>query len=947
MAIMTPLKHPNFNIHVYMELLIYRISLALAGLMNLGMALMLLRGTSKYQKYPTYQMTRVLTVIWLVVFALGYMIHAVFLWRYTWPSAASALTATYFHIGAICFNWGYTSLLNTDYLKKGIVIRDTAFFIFGITSYWTVALCWDSAPTLTALSFCVFFIYAVLSIIIFYRTYNHVSYRMLKMSLGSVGSFVRWMQVCCDLIILFGMGSVAITGIFPNSLWPYVILLFFGVGMFGYIVYSLEKYGNVIDDATKFTRRITVNDRVKGKSKHRMLFHIIILLMTTLSVTAMSSCTEEQQTNHQEIEADSLIDEAYKTHDYERILSLADEQQQAGTLNSLKACYWRGYAHERMRNMRLAESEWKEAVEQSVKNDEDLEYYSKSVNRLTGLLYKKFEYEGTIRVATPAIKFLEEKDYTLNTDYANLHTFVGNCQLNLGEYQKATDNFSLAYETYQKVIESDDNIANYTSAIVGIINITNSYLQLHKYHTAYDWIERFATMLEKYREHPQANETFIDKQWARLNLYRAWALEGLDYKDQAKEAYQMALATHYAKTAEGQIEATYYLMAAHRWGEAADRYEELENLLNQYDMKMTLDDIRAYLLPKYMANVEAQRKDSAIAVGMRICHLIDTAIVWERQNAAIELATIYDMQQKEKEIVEQRADLTHQRYRSAILTLFLVVLGFCIFIYFRYQSAMRLESAYHDLEVATARAEESSRIKSEFIQQISHEIRTPLNILSGYTQIITTPDIELDETTRQDINQQVIENTNRLTGLVNKMLELSDARSQTIIERSDNVKVIQIASEAVDVSDIDNAKHLTFRQQIAPEVAGIVLQTNLSAAVRALSLLLDNACKFTAPAEAETTKEQDTLQHKQYAALRLDVTRDMVQFIVEDTGIGVPVEEADRIFEEFVQLDEYYDGTGIGLTVARSMARRLGGDIVLDTSYTEGARFVMTLPKSA
>ena len=70
-----------------------------------------------------------------------------------------------------------------------------------------------------------------------------------------------------------------------------------------------------------------------------------------------------------------------------------------------------------------------------------------------------------------------------------------------------------------------------------------------------------------------------------------------------------------------------------------------------------------------------------------------------------------------------------------------------------------------------------------------------------------------------------------------------------------------------------------------------------------------------------------------------------IDFIVEDTGIGVPAQEAEHIFDEFVQLDEYYDGTGIGLTVARSIARRLGGDIRLDTSYSGGARFVMSLPK--
>ena len=70
----------------------------------------------------------------------------------------------------------------------------------------------------------------------------------------------------------------------------------------------------------------------------------------------------------------------------------------------------------------------------------------------------------------------------------------------------------------------------------------------------------------------------------------------------------------------------------------------------------------------------------------------------------------------------------------------------------------------------------------------------------------------------------------------------------------------------------------------------------------------------------------------------------MVDFVVEDNGIGIPRKEADHIFDEFVQLDEYYDGTGIGLTIARSSARHMKGDVILDTSYTQGARFILSLP---
>ena len=245
------------------------------------------------------------------------------------------------------------------------------------------------------------------------------------------------------------------------------------------------------------------------------------------------------------------------------------------------------------------------------------------------------------------------------------------------------------------------------------------------------------------------------------------------------------------------------------------------------------------------------------------------------------------------------------------------------------------------LVVANGRAEESSRMKSDFIKQISHEIRTPLNVLSGFAQVLTREGIDLDENAYRDISHRIADNAERITQLVNKMLELSDASSQTVIEKSDRVSATSVATQSITEMGIETNSRFFFEFKVDPVAETAVVNTNLRMASRVLVLLLDNAKKFLkSPGE-----DEGTFTVPGTIVLHLSCPSDnVVAYAVEDTGIGVPAEEAERIFDEFVQLDEYYDGTGLGLTVARSIARRMDGDVVLDTSYTNGARFVFTLP---
>ena len=666
-----------------------------------------------------------------------------------------------------------------------------------------------------------------------------------------------------------------------------------------------------------------------------------IVLFVVLIAVLFTSC-KEQRVTPQHVAVDSLINIAYQARNYDSILSLATLHQQEGTLSCIEACYWRGYAYSRLRKMRMAEMEWKNAVAQTIETDDDLVFYAQSANRLAGLLYLKADYAEVIRVALPAIRLLEEKHYTMNNDYSNLLTFVGSCELKLGHPADAARNYDQAWQAYQQITQANYNIDSYTSSIVGLVTIVDAYIQTGHYQEALDWTTHLGNMLQQCRQLPGVRDAYIDKQWARLCLYRASALEGLGKKEEAAQSYQLALQTQYAKTGDGKVEASNYLMEAHRWNEAADNLQVMAAQLAKYDFKMSQETIHTYLLPKYLANVKANRLDSAIAVGIWICEALDSAIVWQKRDDAAELATIYETQQKENELMKQRSSLSDLRLLTVYITLVLVILGFGLFIFFRHRAAVRLEKAYYDLERANIRAEESSRMKSDFIQQISHEIRTPLNILSGFTQLLTMPDMKYDEATLSNIKDQITENTDRITNLVNKMLELSEAKNHSDIECNDEVTAQQIASEAIGASGINEAGHLTFSMIMSPEAEKVLIQTNLQAAARALSQVLDNARKFTAPAESR--QHEKLTDHQQKVVLRISVSANRMFFSVEDTGIGIPHKEAERIFDEFVQLDEFYEGTGIGLTVARSLARRIGGDIMLDTAYIGGSRFVLTLP---
>ena len=642
--------------------------------------------------------------------------------------------------------------------------------------------------------------------------------------------------------------------------------------------------------------------------------------------------------------ADSMIlREGIDAGDTARSYFLIDSLEKTGDLNELGAETFRLLTHQRFYHHDEIDAEV-ERLGRRIAAHNSLEdrkqwYYNYGVSWLAYELYMTHNYEGFLRVAVPLIASMDSLGNGQYDQMTNVLTMMACCYVKLGEPEKAKGVGDRARKLCWEILSTDSSGGIHQSLVNCYARVKDAYVMAQDWEQSKSWLELVDSVEQVFRRrYPNARVWAIYDGY--IHLDRATKLWIMGQRDSAAAEYEEFCKYKTTREVNGYIQANDYLMPAGRWKEAAENYEYLDSFIKWRVPKVYLEEIHAYYLPKFRANINAGRKDSALYTAKQIAEHFDSAYMWQKRSQMAEMATVYDIQGKEMQIAEQKAKLMHTRAIALGVVVILLVIFFVIYALIRRRERKRLEEKNQQLTIANERAEESSRMKTKFIQQISHEFRTPLNILSGFAQVLTSG-MTLDEDSREEANKQILENTNRITGLVNKMLELSEASSHTVIELTDHVLAVQIALGAVEASGIERASHLTFQLLLDEGCDTVELTTSQRAAVRALSLLLDNARKFTAPAEAYD--HQASSDKKQRVVLKLSAVDGGVQFIVEDTGIGVPAKEAEHIFDEFVQLNEYYDGTGIGLTVARSLARRLSGDIQLDTTYTDGARFVMTL----
>ena len=287
----------------------------------------------------------------------------------------------------------------------------------------------------------------------------------------------------------------------------------------------------------------------------------------------------------------------------------------------------------------------------------------------------------------------------------------------------------------------------------------------------------------------------------------------------------------------------------------------------------------------------------------------------------------YERQSKQYEINLLENELTHQKLESTrilIAVTFVAIVLLVIWIITLIRGRRQLKKANDEIAEAYQQTKKALEVKTAFMKSMKHEIRTPLNGIMGFSQLLSSM-YTADEQAHQ--MTEVIEKQSMLLAkIIDDILEIADA--DTVKPKIENCAIDEIVESSM----------ATARQVVNADVAfaykpfstGVIISTDSHILQTILVKVLDNAAKFTKQGSITVLTKQ--IEHG-------------ISFIVEDTGSGIPADKTETVFDQFTKLDEFSQGTGMGLTLCRTIIQKLNGKIFVDTSYSGGCRMIIEIPQ--
>lgn len=371
------------------------------------------------------------------------------------------------------------------------------------------------------------------------------------------------------------------------------------------------------------------------------------------------------------------------------------------------------------------------------------------------------------------------------------------------------------------------------------------------------------------------------------------------------------------------------------WYENLSHNHELlreKTLMKKRNIEMALNNTRLQLSNSDMELRQIRDREHIAKLDAENANLVYN----NRKLEAHKLQQALKYQRLKNEAYKQKALIYRMTYTVAFIVLTIIIVIIIVSSLRTYRAANKLKEVNGELEkknrqlaVAFEKAEEANKLKTVFLQNMTHELRTPLNAIMGFSTILSYG-MENGEEDKAMMDEAIRTNSALLETLIDDIVGFAEMEGNFSLNIG-TFNILELCHGAL--ATIKNrmpskAPLVLDTSDVAPSMSCV---TDGPRVQRVLVNLLTNAIKNT---------EEGSIR----LCVSMLSTPGMVTFSVTDTGIGVPPDHAEEIFERFKKLDEFKQGSGLGLSICRLIATKLDGSIWLDTNHHPGARFVFQIP---
>lgn len=516
------------------------------------------------------------------------------------------------------------------------------------------------------------------------------------------------------------------------------------------------------------------------------------------------------------------------------------------------------------------------------------------------------------------------------------------CGENLGHIYQAIRRDSDAVVVFQAALDKQEEAGeNLTFGIRLVSYQLESLLRINKLDSAEMLLAKYKKLLDRQEKVNKDTGTIYPVERYRWIMHSFYAELYLKRKNFVKSRQALDSAATYVgkETISNDYAVFAYLYIQARYnkeiGNYAAAHKYIDKLLESWKTPDCL---------QLKADILSEEGDTKNAIQAYKEVILETSKI---NNEAFtrqinQLRTLYDlndqeMHKKELEISQMNVNIKeHQLILSMSISVILLLILYILYLFFRRTRRLKnallkervaLIESEKNLRIAKEKAEEANQAKTTFIANISHEVRTPLNAIVGFASLLSDPSCTEEE--KNEFSSIISNNTELLLNLVNDVLCLSQMETGNLSFSIRPVNLVDCCLHSIETirHRVAEGVSLTF----TPEVPSLQLNTDPLRLQQLLVNLLINAAKFTEKGEINLS-------------FHLDQERNVVDMIVTDTGCGIPADKIALIFKRFEKIDEYKQGTGLGLPISQAIAESLGGTIRVDSGYTQGARFIFSHP---